>query len=164
MVTDDESPAETKLIICQNSKPWSRFKKVKMMFQTTTQNPPEQPKAKQLPTQKHRGNETGQGQSCKRRAGTGMTKNCRWWVDQRPGRENLNGSGSSPRLSGPLFPPYLYIPDLLSWTYQKMLYFLDTAVICWFPVATQNVFDVSPANNFSGSFNYLENLNILTVN
>lgn len=45
-----------------------------------------------------------------------------------------------------------------------MLRFLDTAVICWFPAATQNVFDMSPANNFSGSFNYLENLNILTVN
>lgn len=163
MVTDDESPAETKLIICQNSKPWGCFKKVKMMFQTTTRNPPKQPKAKQLPTQKHPGSETRRGQSCKWRAGTGTTKNCGWWFDQRTGRENLNRFGSSPRLSGPLFPPYLYIPDLLSWPYQKM-YHLYKTVICWFPVATQNVFDVSPANNFSGSFNYLENLNILTVN
>lgn len=93
-----------------------------------------------------------------------LTKNCRWWLDRRTGRENLNWFGSSPRLSGPLLPPYLYIPDLLTWPDWKLLYFPDTAVIYWFLVATQNVFDMSPANNFSGSFNYLENLNILTVN
>lgn len=156
MVTDDEFPAETKLIICQNSKPWSCFKKVKTMFQTTAWNPPQQPKAKQLPTQKHPGNETGQGQSCIWRTGTGTTKNCRSWVDP-------NWFGSSPWLSGPVFPPSLHIPDLLSWPHQKILYFLNTAIICWFPVATQNVFGVSPANNFSGSFNYLGNLNILTA-
>lgn len=44
-----------------------------------------------------------------------------------------------------------------------MFHFLDVAVI-WFPVPTQNVFDVSPANNLAGSFNYPANLNILAVN
>lgn len=143
------------LISCQNSNPCSRFQKVKMMLQTRTWNLPEQPKAKQLPMQKHPGNKAGQWQGCRWREGIDMTKSCWWGAHQRLGRENQTDLVPFwPSLSS-----HLYIHVLLSWSYQRMLY-----VLCWFAAATQNILDMSPANHYSEGFNSLENEDILTMN
>lgn len=144
----NEAPAETKPIICQNSKPWSRFRKVQMIFQASIQNPPKQPKPKQLPTLKHPDGWRVQPRTAGNELTNGVAEQT--WMDPVP-------------LPGSLVLSSLLISDALSWPYQKMFHFLDVAVI-WFPAVTRNVFDISPANNLSGSFNYLENLNILRVN
>lgn len=96
----NEAPAETKPIICQNSKPWSRFRKVQMIFQASIQNPPKQPQTKAAANTEAPGWVVG------------TTKNCGWWINQRCGRTNLNGSSAFPRLSGPLFPPHLWCTKL----------------------------------------------------
>lgn len=129
------------------------------MFQTTTGNPPQQPKAKQQPTQKLPGNEAGRGRAaCEeqgrvrpRTAGDKLSKNL----------AEKTKTHSVP-LPGSLV--LLFFPTFTSLRTLEIVVFSRYSCICCFPVTTQDVFDMSPANNFSRSFNYLENLNILTEN
>lgn len=144
---------------CQNSKPWGHFRKAKKMFQTTTRNPSQQPKAKQQPTQKVPGNEVGWGRAACKEQG---------WVRPRTEGDELPKSLAektkthSVPLPGPLV--LLFLPTFTSLRTLEIVVFSRYSCICCVPLTTQNVCDVSPANHFSRSFNYLENLNILTVN
>lgn len=74
MVIDDESPADTKLIICQNSKPWSNFQESKTIVSNRypTHTHPKQSKAKQLWAQQYKDNRNvREREKCKWKAGQG---------------------------------------------------------------------------------------------